>query len=352
MTQALEDRIAQLAAGRQGHVRWGCDKQERGVQGAADLDVELCEDEEFEQYGDEEQEEEEEVVEMTEEELLHLLDQQEPPLQVCRRLFKDPASKAAPSCSILSADHVLELMQRGFAIVDGFLPADVAAGVQQAVLGMAEAGAMEEAAQLAHEGFTDRTARGDLIGWLHASQGAAAAGPLAQLLGRFGQLQSDLAQLLQLEGVSEFQAALYPGGGTGYKRHRDSLPDDGQGQQRRVTAIAYANPGWQQGAGGCLRLWLPSGAHPEALDPELNKEGVWLAVEEDGGGCCPAAGGAEAAGTWDVVGTGGGGGGDGEQVALDVAPLAGRLVVMLSGAVDHAVLPSHVQRVAVTSWMT
>ena len=40
---------------------------------------------------------------------------------------------------------------------------------------------------------------------------------------------------------------------------------------------------------------------------------------------------------------------DGEAV-LDVAPLAGRLVLMLSGAVDHAVLPSQQQRVALTAW--
>ena len=40
---------------------------------------------------------------------------------------------------------------------------------------------------------------------------------------------------------------------------------------------------------------------------------------------------------------------DGEQV-VDIDPLAGRMVVFLSGAIDHAVLPSHKPRVAVTAW--
>ena len=40
---------------------------------------------------------------------------------------------------------------------------------------------------------------------------------------------------------------------------------------------------------------------------------------------------------------------DGEMV-LEVAPVAGRLVLMLSGAVNHAVQPSYAERVAVTAW--
>ena len=40
----------------------------------------------------------------------------------------------------------------------------------------------------------------------------------------------------------------------------------------------------------------------------------------------------------------------GLEPAIDVAPIAGRLVLFLSGAVEHAVLPNFSERVAVTAW--
>lgn len=43
---------------------------------------------------------------------------------------------------------------------------------------------------------------------------------------------------------------------------------------------------------------------------------------------------------------------DGETVVLDIAPLPGRAVVFMSGAVDHSVLPVHEGlRAALTAWM-
>ncbi|KAK9816267.1 hypothetical protein WJX74_008892 [Apatococcus lobatus] len=40
------------------------------------------------------------------------------------------------------------------------------------------------------------------------------------------------------------------------------------------------------------------------------------------------------------------------QTVLDIMPLAGRLVLFLSGAVDHAVLPSYAERTALTAWFS
>ena len=40
----------------------------------------------------------------------------------------------------------------------------------------------------------------------------------------------------------------------------------------------------------------------------------------------------------------------GTEPVVDVAPLAGRLVLFLSGAVEHAVLPNLSQRIALTAW--
>ena len=42
----------------------------------------------------------------------------------------------------------------------------------------------------------------------------------------------------------------------------------------------------------------------------------------------------------------------GAEPVVDVAPLAGRLVMFLSGAVEHAVLPTLAQRVALTAWLS
>lgn len=40
----------------------------------------------------------------------------------------------------------------------------------------------------------------------------------------------------------------------------------------------------------------------------------------------------------------------GPAAVADVAPIAGRLVFFLSGSVEHAVLPTFAERVAVTCW--
>ena len=73
----------------------------------------------------------------------------------------------------------------------------------------------------------------------------------------------------------------------------------------QVTAILYTSTGWQQQDGGMLRLWQPPGTHR-----------------------------------------------DGSAEEIDIEPLGGRLVLFLSGALDHAVQPSQAVRVALTAWMT
>ncbi len=40
----------------------------------------------------------------------------------------------------------------------------------------------------------------------------------------------------------------------------------------------------------------------------------------------------------------------GAEPVVDVAPMGGRLVVFLSGAVEHAVLSNSSQRIALTAW--
>lgn len=164
----------------------------------------------------------------------------------------------------------------------------------------------------------------------------------------------------------------------------------------QVTAIVYGNPQWEPEHGGCLRIWAPPGsqvaqladeahargASPQevspraasAADPVLSISSVGplreaLKLGSGGGeadtaavpaGCSATAGGPRGA-TADACSSGAHESSrqstvsvqyriiDGE-VVVDVEPQAGRLVLLLSGAVDHAVLPAREQRVALTAW--
>ena len=113
--------------------------------------------------------------------------------------------------------------------------------------------------------------------------------------------------MIRLNGKTEYQLALYrPENGARYERHRDAFPTDNfeDTQQRRVTAIMYLNPGWIDGDGGELKIF---GRHePHGMTDAADRT---------------------------------------------VQPLLGRLVIFLSGVVDHAVLPSNKERFALTAWM-
>ncbi|EIE25588.1 P-loop containing nucleoside triphosphate hydrolase protein [Coccomyxa subellipsoidea C-169] len=78
------------------------------------------------------------------------------------------------------------------------------------------------------------------------------------------ELQADLRRVMHLRQRSaEYQLSHYAPNGAQYVRHRDAFPDDGsEEQQRRVTAILYANPTWCPADGGKLRLWPPRALEP------------------------------------------------------------------------------------------
>jgi SM-20-related protein len=156
---------------------------------------------------------------------------------------------------------------------------------------MADAGALHPAGVSRGPGHRlDRETRGDEMAWVDP---AAAPPALARLCARFGALRDGLNRAAYL-GLDRFdvQVARYPGGGAAYRRHRDAFPGPAN---RRLTAIYYANPGWQPAHGGCLRLHLSGGA-------------------------------------------------------VDVEPVLDRLVVFLSERIEHEVLPALASRWAVTAW--
>lgn len=140
-------------------------------------------------------------------------------------------------------------------------------------------------------------------------------------------LKNDLHSIVNMKGEREYQLSVYPQAlksavcqnveisdifTTGlnqqiaarYERHRDAFPiDDANDQeQRRLTSIFYLNDSqWSDEDGGHLRIYhRPMNSESEKYHP--------------------------------------------------VMPLGGRMVIFLSGAIDHAVEPSNRDRCAFTIW--
>jgi len=264
---------------------------------------------------DEEIEEEVEVVECSEAELLRLLDAAEPPLSTCGRLFfSEPLPDAQRT--LLPASFAAQLRRRGWAVLPAFLSAELSRAAHAQALACP---LLRPASELGHAGFTDISARGDTVYFLHAGEPPAAPGtPLGEVVSRLAALRNELSTLLRLSDEVEFQLAFYPGRGEGYARHRDAFPDGGEARQRRCTVVVYVNePEWDVAVlGGALRL------HAPAASPGEKGEG-----EEYEAACV------------DVCAT-----------HVDVAPAGGVCILFLSGAIEHEVLACAAPRVAVTAW--
>lgn len=106
-------------------------------------------------------------------------------------------------------------------------------------------------------------------------------------------LRVDLNRLFFL-GLHEIEIhyAVYEKGAF-YKRHLDQFQDH---QNRRISMVYYLNPEWTEAAGGCLRIHHADGN------------------------------------------------------VTDIPPKAGNLLLFRSDLIDHEVLPTQEQRLAVTGW--
>lgn len=190
----------------------------------------------------------------------------------------------------LEDDHVRLLGERGYFVVDGFLGPEEARQVRREAIAFADSGALHAAGISRGEGFrVDEAERGDEIGWLDPTTATPA---LAGLHSRYMELQEALNEAAWL-GLrrSEVQVARYAGNGARYVRHLDAFPG---GPNRTLTAIYYLNEGWKPEHGGGLRLYT--------------------------------------------------------EPPVDVEPILDRLVVFLSGRLEHEVLPTWVERLAITGW--
>lgn len=280
-----------------------------------------------------EDDEDEEFVD--EVEALKLLDASQDALSVVRRLFlPEPERPQQPQLSILHPRHIAKLEQHGYVVVDDVLEADTAVQVGAAAMRLARdtaTGGFQRAGLAGH----DASVRDDVTCFL--SDDSDSPAPALQneavqaAADTLRAVHRDISLAVRLRyGASrpELQLAVYDpaaavaddgaaaatpaaDGETRYERHRDGFPsaglqdeDEGEGPMwRRVTAILYCNsPAWSEVDGGALRLYSPA--------------------PTDGGG------------------------------SVDVLPVAGKLVVFMSGAVEHEVLPVYSPRVALTAWFS
>lgn len=106
---------------------------------------------------------------------------------------------------------------------------------------------------------------------------------------------------------SDAMVAVYPGNGARFANHVDNTTNDG----RRLTVLAYLNPGWEEALGGALRVTEPAVKRTNWTSGEGLTEG---------------------------------------EVEVDVYPVCGRLAMFYSSEVAHEVMPTHGYRYALTIW--
>ncbi|CAO3697679.1 unnamed protein product [Rhizopus stolonifer] len=309
--QSFEDRLLRLAATTNGN----------DLPDFPDDKSDLPSD--FE-YNPEDYDEEEEIVEeITEDELLKYLDQQEDALTVSQRLFYNELNTTESqhksdswNLECLTAKDVEELYGKGWTELEGLIDLDILRGAFEEAKDLHEKNILVPASRVKEntdDPFRDVTARDDAIVWLDPqdnvdSHVSTTPPPNLQKVLDFlqGPFHHDVSNMVRLNGRNEYQLAYYHPNGAHYERHRDALPtDDPQDKdQRRVTAVLYLNPGWVSGDGGELKI-----------HGRLDKQGF------------P------------------------EGADRLVKPQLGKILLFLSGVVDHEVMPSKKERYALTSWM-
>ena len=198
-----------------------------------------------------------------------------------------------------------QITDRGYCVMDNFLSPSVIDTLASEIL-VLENSALLHAANTGRAKTTVNTKlRGDSIYWLNEAE----TSPAQRIyIDEMEHLRSGLNQHLYLGlDVLESHLALYPIGAS-YQKHLDRFKanDNAQLPQRQISCILYLNKDWLEEDGGYLRLYL----HADTTT-------------------------------------------DGEVAtasSLDIAPIAGRLVMFLSDTFYHEVLPANRARMSLTGW--
>jgi SM-20-related protein len=160
---------------------------------------------------------------------------------------------------VLLDDAELDAVADGHALVRDGLLGDVSA--QAAVCASIAHVTALRLATVGRSRRLDPSIRTDAIGWIDDDVDPR----FSPLLALFEVLRGELNERAYL-GLTQTEVQLghYGVGGT-YARHRDAFAG---GPGRVITAIWYANPGWQVAHGGCLRVWDPD---QRAVEPLLDR---------------------------------------------------------------------------------
>jgi SM-20-related protein len=183
------------------------------------------------------------------------------------------------------------LADKGYAVVDQFLSVDEV----NAILNLEEFETGFDHFKKAGVGKNqalqiNESIRGDYIHWVDKS---SAAPPLKLYLDRLNDLIGFLNQNLFLS-LKDYEVHLttYPPG-TFYKRHLDQFNRD---DHRKLSVICYLNHSWKETEGGQLRMYL-------------------------------------------------------QDKAVDLFPIAGRLICFRSDQIEHEVLEASRARLSLTGWI-
>lgn len=238
----------------------------------------------------------------------------------CSRLFSVALERIhelhLPCLGRVAAAH---LVRHGWAVVDDWMDAEAVAEVERLAAASACGWAEGGSDGVEWRAPEPRHARTDLATWLKAGERPACEPVFAdRVLPRFDALAVDLGELM--EGVGsrlEVQLAHFSGGKQArYRRHTDATADPRpESRERKVTCILYCNSTWVEASEGCLRLTRADCENATGL--KARPEGA--------------------------RGTAGS--------TMDIPPIGGRLLCLLSGAMVHEVLPTKADRIAVTAWV-
>ena len=196
----------------------------------------------------------------------------------------------------LLAQISAEIYEKSYAVVDNFVDESFSKALLAEQIQLVNQGKFRHAAVGKGGQKQVRTEiRGDEVLWMDAEE----LSPLqSEYWDKIDEVRKVLNQRCFL-GLKSFEGhfAKYPIGSF-YLRHLDqfhAVP------HRVVTVILYLNASWSPADEGVLRMYIP---------------------QEDG-----------------------------SELAEDVLPLSGRLVVFLSGEIPHEVLPTRKERISITGWL-